>query len=221
MTGWPDEMVEDYIQILSDLVVFANEINQNTQDIQEAAAEIQNTNSDVAGARGLFAKNKAAINSLSKAITDLVESVTGPSTAKLRSGLSKSIFDYRAWMPVKGCQFVIEGQGASNPLLTNAYNITSITRTGVGVYLATVTQETFFTRNVLNSCVFAETHKIASTANSYDVEISVTGATTFEARVYKSVVSGVAVQRSAYDLVAGDVVHVNGLFSINNTLPPG
>jgi len=110
--------------------------------------------------------------------------------------------------------------GAGNPLLTNGYNVASVTRTGVGVYQVTVSQETYFTRNVLSNSVFSISNIIAPLTTSYDVNVLVTGATTFEIRVYVRAVVGAAVQRNAFDLLAGDFVSVTGLFSINDALPP-
>jgi hypothetical protein len=90
----------------------------------------------------------------------------------------------------------------------------------VGVYQVTVLQETYFTRNVLSNSVFSHSNVIAPLTTGYDVNVTVTGATTFEIRVYVRAVVGAAVQRNAFDLLAGDFVSVSGLFSINDTLPP-
>lgn len=221
MTQWPDEMVEDYLQILNELVEFANEINQNTQDIQEAAAAINNTNSDLSGARVLFAKNKAGIDQLKEALQNTVESTSGVSLSKIRSALNRSVSDCRSWMPVKGVLLTMEGQNTSNPIITNDYNLSSLVRTGTGSYLGTVSQEKYFGRNVLDSSIFSLSEKISPITESFSVECFIVSVNTFTINTYKSVVSGTSVERDPYDIQAGDFVNFTALFSINDSLPPG
>jgi hypothetical protein len=227
LTGWPDAMVEDYIQILSDLTQIINELNQALVDIGELFNDSANLNSDLQGVRSIVAQAMAKINRLDRAVADVVDTeanqaqqLADATLAKVRSRLFSAVRDYKDWLPAKSALLTIEGQGAGNPVLTNAYNVASVTRTGVGVYEVTVSQETYFTRNVLSNSVFSISNIIAPLTTSYDVNVVATGATTFEIRVYVRAVLGLVVQRNAFDLLAGSFVSVTGLFSINDALPP-
>jgi len=227
LTGWPDAMVEDYIQILSDLTQIIAELNQALVDIGDLFDDAANLNSDLSGVRSIVAQARAKVNRLDREVvgilatqSDMGQQLTDASLSKVRSRLVSAVRDYKDWLPAKGALLTIEGQGAGNPLLTNGYNVASVTRTGVGVYQVTVSQETYFTRNVLSNSVFSISHIIAPLTTSYDVNVVVTGATTCEVRAYVRAVVGAAVQRNAFDLLAGDFVSVTGLFSINDALPP-
>lgn len=227
LTGWPDAMVEDYIQILSDLTQIIAELDQALIDIGDLFNNAANLNSDLQGVRSIVAQARAKINRLDRRVAAVVateanqsQQIAEATLAKVRSRLFSAVKDYKDWLPAKGALLTIEGQGAGNPLLTNSYNIASVTRTGVGVYQVTVSQETYFTRNVLSNSVFSISHIIAPLTTSYDVNVVVTGATTFEIRVYVRAVVGAVVQRNAFDLLAGSFVSVTGLFSINESLPP-
>jgi hypothetical protein len=227
LTGWPDAMVEDYIQILADLTQIINDLNQALIDIGELFNDAANLNSDLQGVRSIVAQTRAKINRIDQRVAevvateaDMAQQLADAAIAKVRSRVFSSVQDYKAWLPAKGVLLTIEGQGASNPLTTNDYNVLSATRTAPGVYEVTVSQETYFTRNVLANSVFTHSSVIDPLTSSYNVEVVVTGATTFEIRVFEMVVVGASVQRGAYDLLAGDVVSVTALFSINDTLPP-
>lgn len=227
LTGWKDAMVEDYIQILADLTAIIDDLNQALLDIGTLFADYDNLNSDLAGVRSIVAQARAKVNRIDREVAaliqqeaDMSQQIADATIAKIRSRVFSSVKDYKAWLPAKGTLLTIEGQGASNPLLTNDYNVASVTRTAPGIYEVTVSQETYFTRNVLSNSVFTHSNVIDPLTSSFNVEVVVTGATTFEIRVYEMVVVGASVQRGAYDLLAGDFVSVTALFSINDTLPP-
>ena len=227
LTGWPDAMVEDYIQILSDLTQIINELNQALIDIGDLFNNSANLNSDLAGVRSIVAQARAKVNRIDREVigmlatqSDMVQQLADATLAKVRSRLVSAVRDYKDWLPAKGVLLTIEGQGAGNPLTSNTYNVASVTRTGVGVYEVTVSQETYFTRNVLSNSVLTHSNVIAPLTTSYDVNVVVTSATTFEIRVYVRAVAGLVVQRLPFDLLAGSFVSITGLFSINDALPP-
>lgn len=227
LTGWPDAMVEDYIQILEDLTDIINDLNNNTSNITQLFTDYANINSDLSGVRTLAAKVRAKNNALSKEIkgfssqiANLKQQQASSELAKVRARLVQSVRDYKSWLPAKTVLLRIEGAGAGNPTVTNDYNVASVTRTGAGIYEVTVSQPTYFTVNALANSVFAHSSIIDPLTSSYQVETVVTGTSTFEIRVYELTVSGAAVQRGAYDILAGDFVDVQALFSINDNLPP-
>jgi hypothetical protein len=223
---WPDALINDYIEIFAELESIITELNQAVIDINTLLGDYNNLNADLGGVRSIVSMVKAKVNRFGRMIemfngqiSDLQQQA-GIELGKIKSRLYQSTKDYKAWLPSKAALLTIEGNGAVNPTLTNSYNIASVTRTGAGVYQATLTQSTYFTQNILNQSVFALSKIIGPLAQSYDVDVVVTSATTFEIRVYRFSVVLTAVQRAAYDLLAGDFVSVQGLYSINSSLPP-
>ena len=227
LTGWPDAMVEDYIQILSDLTQIINDLNQTLIDVDELFNDAANLNSDLQGVRSIVAQTRAKINRIDREVAavvateaDMSQQQAEATLAKVRSRVFSAVKDYKAWLPAKGVLLTIEGQGAGNPLLTNPYNVASVTRTGVGVYQVTLSQETYFTRNVLTNSIITTSSIIAPLTTSYDMRTVITSATTFDIMVFQLAVVGALVARTPFDLLAGDFLSVNGAFSINDTLPP-
>ena len=223
---WPDALINDYIEIFAELESIITELNQAVIDINTLLGDYNNLNADLGGVRSIVSMVKAKVNRFGRMIemfngqiSDLQQQA-GIELGKIKSRLYQSTKDYKAWLPSKAALLTIEGNGAVNPTLTNSYNIASVTRTGAGVYQATLTQSTYFTQNILNQSVFELSKIIGPLAQSYDVDVVVTSATTFEIRVYRFSVVLTAVQRAAYDLLAGDFVSVQGLYSINSSLPP-
>lgn len=224
---WPDALVNDYIEIFAELEQIINDLNQALIDIVTLFDDYANLNADLAGVRGLVAQLRAKVNRFGRTLEDLTARVpnleqqaANAELAKIRARVVQSVRDYKAWLPAKGILLRIEGAGASNPVVTNDYNVSTVTRIAPGVYQVTVSQSDYFTQNMLSSSVFAHSKIIDPLTSSFDVETVVTGASTFEIRVYEMVVVGASVQRGAYDLQAGDFVDVQVLFSINSTLPP-
>lgn len=224
---WPDALVNDYIEIFAELEQVINDLNQALIDIGTLFDDYDNLNSDVAGVRGLVAQLRAKVNRfgrmlemLTTLVPDLQQQLASAELSKIRSRVVQSVRDYKAWLPAKGVLLRIEGAGGSNPLLTNDYNVSSVTRAAPGVYEVTVSQASYFTQNMLGNSVFAHSKIIAPLTSSFDIEAVVTGVDTFEIRVYEMVVVGASVQRGAYDLLAGDFVDCQALYSINSTLPP-
>jgi len=224
---WPDALINDYSEIFAELESIITELNQAVIDINTLLGDYNNLNADLGGVRSIVSMVKAKVNRFGRMIemfngqiSDLQQQQAGIELGKIKSRLYQSTKDYKAWLPSKAALLTIEGNGAVNPTLTNSYNIASVTRTGAGVYQATLTQSTYFTQNILNQSVFALSKIIGPLAQSYDVDVVVTSATTFEIRVYRFSVVLTAVQRAAYDLLAGDFVSVQGLYSINSSLPP-
>lgn len=64
MTGWPDAMVEDYLNILQNLLNIANAADGNTDDIAANAANIAQNASDIAVNAANIASNASQIVSL-------------------------------------------------------------------------------------------------------------------------------------------------------------
>lgn len=227
MPQWPDALVNDYIEIFAELEQIINDLNRALIDIGTLFDDYGNLNSDLAGVRGLVAQLRAKVNRFGRTLEDLTARVpnleqqaASAELAKIRARLTQSVRDYKAWLPAKGVLLRIEGAGASNPVVTNDYNVASVTRTAPGVYEVTVSQADYFTQNMLSNSVFAHSKIIDPLTSSFDVETVVTGADTFEIRVYEMVVVGASVQRGAYDLLAGDFIDCQALYSINSTLPP-
>lgn len=73
LTHWPDPMIEDYIQILSDLNQIINELNQALTDIVDLFADTANMNSDLQGVRAIVSQARAKINSLDRTVLDVAE----------------------------------------------------------------------------------------------------------------------------------------------------
>lgn len=227
MPDWPDALINDYIEIFAELEQIILDLNQALADIGTLFADYENLNADLAGVRGLVALLRAKVNRfgrmlemLTTQVPNLEQQVASAELAKIRARVVQSVRDYKAWLPAKGVLLRIEGAGAGNPVVTNDYNVSTVTRTAPGVYQVTVSQADYFTQNMLSNSVFAHSKIIAPLTSSFDVETVVTGASTFEIRVYEMVVVGAAVQRGAYDLLAGDFVDCQALYSINSTLPP-
>jgi len=49
-----------------------------------------------------------------------------------------------SYLPLKGLMLRIEGAGASDPVIKVNYNVLTVVRTGVGIYVITPVQITFF-----------------------------------------------------------------------------
>lgn len=227
MPEWPDSLVNDYIEIFAELEDIISDLNQALTDIGTLFDDYENLNSDLAGVRGLVAQLRAKVNRfgrtlemLTTQVPNLEQQVASAELAKIRARVVQSVRDYKAWLPAKGVMLRIEGAGAGNPTVTNDYNVSTVTRTAPGIYQVTVSQADYFTQNMLSNSVFAHSKIIDPLTSSFDVETVVTGADTFEIRVYEMIVMLTNVTRSAFDLQAGDFVDVQALFSINSTLPP-
>lgn len=125
--------------------------------------------------------------------------------------------------PVKGAFIRFQGAGASNPTVVDSYNC-SVSRTGVGTYRITVTQQTAFGKTITDG-VKTVSIRVAPTGTTavFYAQATVISATVIDIVVY-SVTLGAspALARTAYDIVAGDFVDFSVLVSGGNSrLPPG
>jgi hypothetical protein len=131
---------------------------------------------------------------------------------KLKALITKLRHDLVGSVLLKGSALRMEGNGASDPILANTYNIASVIRQGVGVYRVQVKQVTFYGVNILDRGTPAlsyiitgdpttDLHSItfqpgSGAANEFDIEVL-------------AVEQGPGNQLSVtpYDLLAGDFVY--------------
>ena len=81
LTSWPDAMVEDYLNIIRNLIIIASstdinidQIEQNTQDIAQNAADIAQNAADIATNAAAIAANASSITDLQN---DKADKITG------------------------------------------------------------------------------------------------------------------------------------------------
>ena len=141
---------------------------------------------------------------------------------KIKSYITKLINNIYNFMPFKAAMLRFEGNGASDPTIEVQYNITSLVRTGTGVYRITITRPTFLGVSVSNFTVASITHSIAPSVNSdfFTSEAITVSSTIFDVQVSEvSQGTGNRLDILPYDIVAGDRVHIMLLMSLGNSLP--
>lgn len=170
-----------------------------------------------------------AIQSLSQVLNEDYDDVIGQLNG-LNNTLQQAQTDISAleeYTAIKG--FVVRfSVDALNALVYDTnYNINTSTssRTAAGVYQFNLSQNTYFGQDVLPNCSLTVATKIATNAAShaYVVEPEFTAtAGQFELKVYELIISGTnVIERQAYDLQVGDVIHVTGLFNLPGSSLPG
>lgn len=84
LTGWPYEMIEDYLNILSDLILLAESIDIGDENVAKINQQISDLNATDARLRSSINQNKKAIDAISQDSSSLL--------ARLQSLRSK-VFD--------------------------------------------------------------------------------------------------------------------------------
>ena len=75
MTGWPSAMVEDYIEILRDLIILVEAINAGAGDILELQEEVDLLTAAVASLEARVQQNEDDIDALGSDVSDLQDAV--------------------------------------------------------------------------------------------------------------------------------------------------
>jgi hypothetical protein len=207
---WPDALIEDYLNILRDLVELAQLIDDNAGEIIRSIDEIKQSD---AGQDSRISKLYGKISALIKK-TDSEKQDFYQFPGKLKGmidylgKLSNSIY------PIKSCLLKLVGNGVSNPIILTSYNVLSATRSGVGAYLITFEQSTFNGIDLAVNSVYSNDFKIAGNATSdlFGVEVSV-GVGSFTINTYQYIIVGPKITKTAYDLALLDSVNVCALLS--------
>lgn len=147
--------------------------------------------------------------------------------SKVRAELLRFIDGAISFFPAKGVVVTFEGQGLSDPLISNLYNVDTVTRIGIGLYRVKVLQTTFWGQNIFERATPKLESIIPSNPDSdlHDLEFLDAGAgdDEFDIQV-KEVVQGAGNQLDVnpYDIEAGDFVFVGLDINIgrNDDLPP-
>ena len=133
---------------------------------------------------------------------------------KVKSLVSKLRRDVINNVPIKGVMGRIEGNGLSDPTIITSYNLASVVRTGVGVYRATLQQDTMYGIDLLDTGVYAESHSITSDPNTdlHIVRLVPVSSTEVDIEVYAVEQGlGIRIDITPYDFDVGDSISV-GLY---------
>ena len=195
MTGWPEPMIEDYLTILQNVAAYTESITSIALFTEQEAKKAAQQNADT-------------LTATQKRRTQLGE-------------LNAALINY---VPLKGLMLQMTGANLLDPTIVNSYNVTSLTRTGVGTYQITVTQNTFYGLDITTFFVPVFSWVIAPSVTSslYSVEVVNTGAATFDISVYAIIQgAGTTLARSPYDLLGADSVALSFVLNAGDgSLPP-
>lgn len=145
---------------------------------------------------------------------------------KLKSIINKLRNEVIQFLPLKGLMIRVEGNGLGNPIIQLEYNVSSVARTGVGVYRLTISQETFYGIPVIPNSVATLTYDIAPNVNTdaYYVALNVISTTVIDVQVFEAAQgAGNKIQYNPYDILAGDTISGSLLFNSGireQRLPP-
>lgn len=176
----------------------------NSGDIAQNTSDISDNSTDIATNTGNIATNTSNIATNTSDISDL----------------NTNIFE---WFPVKACAFSIDGDGANDPTINHSYNVTSIVRTGTGVYDVTLTQSTVNGTDIADRATYAIAWKIADSGNTelFRVEVDSFAGSTLTINVYEVTANVADLEYTAYDFIAGDNITLTVLMNAGTgALPP-
>jgi hypothetical protein len=143
---------------------------------------------------------------------------------KLRSMINLVRLDVTNFTPLKGMLLAITGAGASNPTIDTKYNVTTVVRTGVGVYRVTAIQGTVFGESLTGNSIILVSHSIQPSAVSeaHFAQLVAVSNTEFDIEVTEMTVGGGnKLEVNPYDIIAGDGVDVSVLINLGiGKLPP-
>jgi len=201
---WTDALIEDYLNILRDAALLADEIDQNAGEIiasqKRLSAGVQANKSQISQIRARSLSNEKGIDDLFDDVNDLFE-----------------------FFPVKACSFLIAGNGVLNPVIQHSYNVNGIVRSGVGIYTVTLTQGTINGQSIQSRHTYAIEHLISPSASTDQFRVQVTSfaGTTLVLSVHEVTVGGgSSLVYTPYDLQIGDSVTFNILMNAGSGLLP-
>lgn len=207
---WPDALIEDYLNILRDLIELAELIDQNAAEIIRGIDSLE----EIASAQD--ARIGKAYGLLNVAARNLKKNsqLDNQFDGKDKSQVSTLRKQANSFFPEKGFFCSLAGTGASVPTVNFGYNYLSISRLGVGVYQINLLNPTINGKDITSSCVFANDFRIVGNATSdlYQVEIS-PGVGNFTVRVYQYTIVGAKLTKNLYDLQVADAVNIMILLS--------
>jgi hypothetical protein len=207
---WPDALIEDYLNILRDLIELAELIDQNAAEIIRGILALEESASaqDARIAKAYGQLNVAARNLKKNSQLDFQYAGKQKSLTSTLRKQSNSFF------PLKAFFCSLAGTGASTPTVNFGYNYLSILRSGVGTYQITLLNTTINGKDLTTGCVFTNDFRIVGNATSdlYQVEIA-PGVGNFTVRVYQYTIVGVKLTKTLYDLQVADAVNIMILVS--------
>lgn len=209
---WPDALVEDYLNILRDLVLLADEIDQNAGEI---LSSINRAFSSIAANRSMSAQSRAKVNALKVQLAQLNARVDGIDTE------ITGLFDF---FPVKACSFAVTGNGTSDPAIVHSYNVDSISRIAVGTYEVELSQGTINGQNIADYATYSKDWLIVPSLNTevFEVLVIAFAGTTLQFTVSEMTAgAGGDLSLATYDLTSSDRLNFNILMNAGGgTLPP-
>lgn len=206
---WPDALIEDYLNILRDLIELAELIDESAaeiiRDIDYLEQQASSQDARIAKLYGIFGGIRSEI------ATSLNQSLQASAEY---DGKQKSLTytlrkEANSFFPLKSFFCSLAGNGAAAPTVASGYNYLSISRTIAGVYEITPINTTINGISFISRCVFTNDFRIAGNIASdlYQVEIT-PNASTFTVRVYQYTIVGAKPTKNLYDLQLGDVVNI-------------
>lgn len=225
---WSDAMVEDYLEILNDLFVLAEGIDTGDSNLTDVENTLSEVSSITGKNRALINKSQLQIANNSTLISDGQQENEGRNglLSKVKAVAYNNLFKIYNWIPLKGVFVVLNGNGASAPVLVNSYNVdaATVTRAGVGQYDFTIEKNTFFGQVILNSGAASYDWLIAPSANTdvFKVQIAPISLTTLRVFVYEvtTALVGNGLVQTPYDFQNGDRIDIQILFNYKSALPP-
>lgn len=233
MTGWPDEMVEDYLTIIRNLTDVAQIIDENALTIFNRIDNLE----QVTTAQKRAVRSVLALANLNKLnISDLIDSISLNKTlsyqlsmpnkrASIRSqnlvnNISRSI---GGSIPVMGVMLNITGNSLTNPTIVKSYNVLAVTRNDVGVYRVIMKQAKFYGDDVFANSVVSIYDDIATSASTsqFKVKVSWFSLGVFDIEVYEVTQAiGVGLDLTPYEILPSDKINISLLFNNGSELPP-
>ena len=143
---------------------------------------------------------------------------------KIKSMVASLGRSLRYSTPIKGCVVKMTGDTLNPPTIDSQYNVTSVTRFGIGVYRVTLQQSTMYGTEIYPNGVVTISHNIAPIAATdyFTVSSVYISPTIFEIKSYE-VRQGAspALSLVAYDLTPSDTVDLSILLNYGDgRLPP-
>ena len=119
--------------------------------------------------------------------------------------------------PILGFGFSITGAGAANPTINNSHNISSITRSGVGLYRIVIDQDTMYGNSVINGIFFEKINIIPIAADTnYQMQLYKIAPDTIDIAINQIT----SVAANLYDLTAIDEIDMGAFIYNGAGLPP-
>ena len=143
---------------------------------------------------------------------------------KLKSLITRFKRDVIEFSPLKGFLLSIEGNGANDPIIITGYNISTVVRTGVGVYRITVSQATMFGQPIGVNSAIINSHTIQPSivSEAHFVTLVSVSAGVFDIEATEMTVgAGSKLEIAPYDIVSGDGIAIVAFLNLGfGELPP-